>query len=227
TPGSPRPAGPEPYQWGRVGADGMVSTVGDLFRWLGAIQAGRIMAEPARHKMFTAQPRGREGFGWHVARTAWGSTVIEKGGGSAEFASEILYFPDDRLVVIWICNDLRQRWRRALNTTIPAAALGREFLMPPPVARARTDVAPLAGAYDAEAGAVYLRAGDGYLYTRRNPAAVPDDVPFLPVTRMSFSAFDPSAMETMTLRFQRTPGGTLRAEFRRGRRAVILQKRGP
>jgi len=52
------------------------------------------------------------------------NTPVDKGGGSADFASQLLYYPDDRLVVIWACNDLRQRWRQTLNRVLPEIVLG-------------------------------------------------------------------------------------------------------
>jgi CubicO group peptidase (beta-lactamase class C family) len=226
TPGDPRPQEAAAYQWGTVGAGGLVATVGDVYRWVVAVTGTSLLSEQSRHKLFTPRPPPREGYGWHMERSAWGTTLIHKGGGSADFASQVLVFPDDSLVVVWASNDLRQLWRRALNTAIPDAALDRQAPLPPPVSRARPDLAWLTGAYDADQGAVYLRAGTDFLYAaRRNDAAIPADVMFFPQTPLVYSAFDPAALETMSLQFRRTPDGLLVAEFQRGRRLVQLQKR--
>jgi CubicO group peptidase (beta-lactamase class C family) len=224
SPGGAHASAPAPYDWGTIGAGGIVSTVGDMYRWIVAIEKGAIVSEESRRKLFAPRGTSREAYGWHVGTAPWGATFIDKGGASADFASHVLCYPDDHLVVIWASNDLRQHWGRTLNATIPAAALGRDTPLPPPVARARPELAPLVGAYDAETGAVYLRAGEGYIYARRNES-VPDDVMFFPQTPTSYTAFDPAAMQAMTLRFERTTGGTLTAEFRRGNRVVKLQKR--
>jgi hypothetical protein len=103
--------------------------------------------------------------------------------------------------------------------------LGRPATLPPALSRARPDLAWLTGAYDTNGGAVYLRGENNFLYARQNEASIPADVMFFAQTPLVFSAFDPAALETMSLQFRRTPDGILLAEFQRGRRLVQLQKR--
>jgi len=40
-----------------------------------------------------------------------------------EFTSQLLYYPDDHLVIIWASNDLRRRWRQTLNRVLPEIVL--------------------------------------------------------------------------------------------------------
>lgn len=107
---------PPPYRWGTRGAGGMITTVGELYRWHLALHANPVMK-----KMF--EPRPEEGYAWHVERDANGRRMIHKGGGMREYASQIIYYPDDRLVIIWASNDLGKRWRQDLNRGIAAVML--------------------------------------------------------------------------------------------------------
>ncbi|HEU4530185.1 MAG TPA: hypothetical protein VFR59_03335, partial [Steroidobacteraceae bacterium] len=47
--------------------------------------------------------------------------VVERVGDAV--ALQLLYFPEERVVVIWASNDLSKRSRRTLNDVIPASCL--------------------------------------------------------------------------------------------------------
>ncbi|HJS42402.1 MAG TPA: serine hydrolase [Gemmatimonadales bacterium] len=103
-----------PYVWGTRGAGGVWSTVGDMYRWVVAIEDGLVLRDAERRILFAPhKPPAQEAYGWHVSPTR-----IDKGGGSAKFASQLLYYPDRRIVIVWACNDLRQRWRARLNAVL-------------------------------------------------------------------------------------------------------------
>ena len=115
------PGPPNPYGWGTIGAGGVWSTVGDIYRWLQFVESGRAFPAQFRSLLFTPPPApSQESFGWHYyAKTDTSRTRIDKGGGSDDFASQLQYFPDDGVVIIWASNDLSKRWRRTLNQAIP------------------------------------------------------------------------------------------------------------
>lgn len=115
---------PPPYQWGVRGSGGMIMTVEDLYRWHRALHEGRVLPKQQVEKMFHAWPT--EGYGWHVAKDASGRRLISKGGGMTEYASQVLYYPDERVVIVWASNNLRKRWRQTLNKGIAAAVLGEK-----------------------------------------------------------------------------------------------------
>lgn len=103
-----------PYVWGTRGAGGVWSTVGDIYRWIVAIEDGVVLPEAERRILFSPhKPPALEAYGWHVSPQR-----IDKGGGSPNFASQLLYYPDQQTVIIWACNDLRQRWRARLNQAL-------------------------------------------------------------------------------------------------------------
>ncbi len=121
-----QPSDPPPYAWGTRGAGGIVMSVADLYRWHLALRGDAVLDAAAREKMF--RPGKTEAWGWHVdARPDLGGTLIHKGGGMPEFASQILYVPEKDLVAIWTCNNLTRRWRRALNKGLLEIAEGRPY----------------------------------------------------------------------------------------------------
>lgn len=109
-----------PYVWGTIGAGGIWSTVGDMYRWLLFLRSGEAIPAAFRPLLFSPPPPpSLEAFGWHyTARSDSSRTRIDKGGGSNDFASQLLYFPDEDVVIIWASNDLSKRWRQTLNRTI-------------------------------------------------------------------------------------------------------------
>jgi CubicO group peptidase (beta-lactamase class C family) len=200
TPGGLEPGPPNPYTWGTIGAGGVVTTVGEMYRWHLALHEGRIVPEAQRTRMFA--PRPTEGYGWHVGTGAHGRQ-IDKGGGSPDFASQLLYFPDHGLVVIWASNNLRQRWRRTLNAGIVAAALGEPVTALPPVTAIPAAVLiARAGRYRASSGEIVeLRAGPGYLFAADSTLGVPAHLMFFPQSASEFTGFDPVRGTLVPLRF--------------------------
>jgi len=111
---------PNPYVWGTRGAGGAWMTVGDMYRWVVAVEDGVVLPASQRTLLFSSPtPPSQEAFGWHVSPAR-----IDKGGGSADFASQLLYYPAEHVVIIWTSNNLRRRWRQTLNQTLPRMVLG-------------------------------------------------------------------------------------------------------
>jgi CubicO group peptidase (beta-lactamase class C family) len=111
-----------PLAWGTIGAGGIWSTAGDIYRWVLSLEGSSVVPASTHHLLFVPRPPPREGYGWH-RETQGGHTFIHKGGGSDSFASQILYYPDDRLVIVWASNRVGKPWRQRLNRTLPALAL--------------------------------------------------------------------------------------------------------
>ena len=89
-------------------AGAMVSTVGDLARWHGALDAGRLLTKESQTQMWTperlnqAQSTGY-GFGWHV-QTFAGHRNFAHNGATSGFNASVQRFPDDELNVIVLTN---------------------------------------------------------------------------------------------------------------------------
>lgn len=133
TPEEAKESVPPPLRWGTRGAGGMITSVENLYRWYVALRGGRVLDAPQVQKMFHPWPT--EGYGWHVERDANGRAMIHKGGGMREYATQIIDYPEERLVIVWASNDLRTRWRQTLNRGLAAALLGTTE--GPPAARAQ------------------------------------------------------------------------------------------
>ena len=121
----PPDAALNPYVWGTIGAGGVWSTMGDVYRWIVAVDDGSVVPAEFRQILFSPpRPPSREAYGWHVyPRTDSTRYRIEKGGGSDLFATQLLRVPDEGLVIIWASNDLTKRWRQELNRELSATAL--------------------------------------------------------------------------------------------------------
>jgi CubicO group peptidase (beta-lactamase class C family) len=122
-----QPGPPNPYVWGTRGAGGVWCTVGDMSRWIVALETGKIVSDTQRKKLFSSHtPPAQEAYGWHVGVTPEKRTSIMKGGGSDDFASQLLYYPNDHVTIVWASNNLQQRWRQTLNRVLPELVFGEK-----------------------------------------------------------------------------------------------------
>lgn len=107
--------------WGNRGASNIVTTVGDLHRWIQGLRQNKVLSGQARKKMFTAYAHVDEGYGWHVMKTVRGTTMVRRGGGMPNFESEVQWYIDENIVVIFTVNmdlDFRRRVAPALEQAI-------------------------------------------------------------------------------------------------------------
>lgn len=225
TPGALEPGPPNPYVWGTRGAGGVWTTVGDIYRWVVALEQRRVLPE-AQWRTLTAppQPPAQEAFGWHVDTAPDGRARIAKGGGSDDFASQLLYYPRDRIVVIWASNNLRQRWRRTLNDALPGAIFGGgRVSLPPVITLSAAALEARTGRYVVGGDTVELKAASGYLYAAANRARVPVDVMFFPQSERDFTGFDPAAHAVTRLDFGSLDRGPLTITFADGRRLSAMR----
>lgn len=98
---------PEPREtdvWANRGPEGLLTTVGDLYKWIDTLRKNKVLSTRAKTKMFTAYI-GDEGYGWHVAKTARGGTLVNRGGGLPAFESELRWYIDDKVVVAFTINN--------------------------------------------------------------------------------------------------------------------------
>jgi CubicO group peptidase (beta-lactamase class C family) len=121
SPSGPVPGPPNPYTWGTVGAGGVWATVGDIYRWVVAAERGEVVPPPYRALLFSPPPApSLEAYGWHVyPATDTSRARVDKGGGSDDFASQLICFPGDSVTIVWASNNLERRWRQTLNRALP------------------------------------------------------------------------------------------------------------
>ena len=100
--------------FGSRGPGNLVTTVGDLYKWTQALRKNKVLSEQAIKKMFTAYAHVDEGYGWHVVKTARGTTMVRRGGGRPDFESKVQWYIDENAVIIFtVNNDLNFRRRVA------------------------------------------------------------------------------------------------------------------
>jgi CubicO group peptidase (beta-lactamase class C family) len=222
TPVRLEPGPPNPYVWGTRGAGGVWATVGDVYRWLLAVQGDSLLPAPQRRLLFSPpRPPSREAYGWHVTTDSGGRSLIQKGGGSDDFATDMLYYPSDRVVIIWASNNLRQRWRRTLNRTLTAIVLDSAPAQLPRVApMPGTTLNSRAQLYHSGEDTLRLRSGSGYLYADANKLGVPTSAMFFPQDTLLFTAFDPTTGRQTRLRFD---DRSLTVQLPDGREVVARQ----
>lgn len=85
-----------------VGAGSLVSTVGDLRRWVSAMSTDRLLADEGRVRMF-ARHAGSYGYGVAVY-SEHGRRIIAHDGRVAGFTADLSWYPDDDLAVIVLSN---------------------------------------------------------------------------------------------------------------------------
>jgi CubicO group peptidase (beta-lactamase class C family) len=91
-------------------ADGsLYFTVGDLAKWDEALETRKLINTSGYEQMWTPVrlndgTTAPYGFGWRIAKTDSGHTLLEHGGAWQGFASYIARYPDDRLSVAVLCN---------------------------------------------------------------------------------------------------------------------------
>jgi CubicO group peptidase (beta-lactamase class C family) len=109
-----KPTEREKDVWGNRGPGNQITTVGDLYKWIQALQKNLVLSKQAKNKMFTAYAHGDEGYGWHVIKTARNTTMVRRGGGRPDFESEVQWYIDENTVIIFtVNNDLNLRRRIA------------------------------------------------------------------------------------------------------------------
>ena len=144
---------PETVSWSRgLGATGILSTAGDLYRWWLALQKDGILLEAARKKMFTAPTVGDEPYGWHIEKTGSGPARIHKGGVVQAFEAQFAHYPEAGVVMIFAMNK-NISMRAPLWQVIEQVVFGKDYTLPPLITA--SDVAPqkYVGEYELPSGA--------------------------------------------------------------------------
>lgn len=109
----------QPNIWAARGPGNVLTSTEDLYRWM---TAWRTRVPPAiRDKMLTDYLPGKETYSWNKTTTASRKRLYHKGGGRSDFESQLMWLPDDDLVIIFLINNdlnLRGKIFRKLSSIL-------------------------------------------------------------------------------------------------------------
>ena len=91
-------------EWGNRGPGNILTTVGDLYKWVEALRKNKVLSERAKGKMFTAYFND-EGYGWRAMKTGRGTLMLRRSGGREDFESRIQWYVEENVVVIYTVNN--------------------------------------------------------------------------------------------------------------------------
>lgn len=97
--------------WATRGPGHQVTTMGDLYKWIVAIHDPKFMPFDIRDKLFYDHIPGKETYSWNKSKTGHNTRFYHKGGGRADFESQLMWYPDDEVIIIFSINndsDLRR-----------------------------------------------------------------------------------------------------------------------
>jgi CubicO group peptidase (beta-lactamase class C family) len=147
-----------PY-WNLRGNGGLLSTVGDLYRWHLALAGVTVLSRESREKMFTPRvPENEErtsfyGYGWAITSTSRGTNLVWHDGGNGFFFADFRRYVNEDVVLIFATNEgLNRQIERRIVRLLFGRADDVERL---PVARlelSESQLARYAGGYRLPSG---------------------------------------------------------------------------
>ena len=107
-----KPVESQPNIWAARGPGNLMTSVEDLYQWTIALQSERFMPDSMRQKIFHDYIPGKETYSWHKETTSRNTRFYYKGGGRSDFETQLMWYPDEGIVVIFcINNDYNLRGR--------------------------------------------------------------------------------------------------------------------
>lgn len=93
-----------------LGQGGLVSTVGDLFRWTRALDTGRVLADSSRRLLVTphvpedSTGASHYGYGWVVLTTPRDTRLVTHNGNDEVFYAEVRRYLDEGVTLVFLTN---------------------------------------------------------------------------------------------------------------------------
>ena len=161
---------PDGPWWNLRGNGGILSTVGELYKWHRALEGEAILSKEAKAKLqapHVAEGGGTHyGYGWSVAKTSRGTTLVSHNGGNGIFAADFHRYVDEG-VVIAIGSNRSDFSSIATVPLISRLVVGGDVQMPPEPMKMETK------ALERYLGSYALPAG-GRLVVAAAPASTGD-----------------------------------------------------
>jgi CubicO group peptidase (beta-lactamase class C family) len=114
---------------------GILSTLGDMYRWHRALEGDEILDAEAKILYYTPHvPENEEGsshygYGWAIFRTPRNTRLIAHNGGNMIFAADFLRYLDERVVIIAFSNTAgKPAWKA--SETVAKIVFGEPYSLP-------------------------------------------------------------------------------------------------
>jgi CubicO group peptidase (beta-lactamase class C family) len=152
--------------WNLIGNGGVHSTLIDMYRWMVALERGRVVPAAARDKLFhphvVSNPNYKGsnrplhyGYGWNVWKQPSGKTLIWHLGGNNIFNAAVRYHVDDRRGIVYLTNVAEFHDPKYPVPVVERMLAGDHILLPPQVSSpSPAEVERYTGRYRAESGAL-------------------------------------------------------------------------
>jgi CubicO group peptidase (beta-lactamase class C family) len=98
-----------PY-WNLRGNGGVLSTVGDLYKWHQVLEGDKVLSSNAKKKVYTRTVEESPGdkswysYGWVLSDTLRGTKVVQHNGGNGVFYADFRRYIEDEIVIIVASN---------------------------------------------------------------------------------------------------------------------------
>ncbi|MFB0566051.1 MAG: serine hydrolase domain-containing protein [Candidatus Aminicenantaceae bacterium] len=122
-----------PY-WNLLGNGGILSTIGDMYKWHIALNTDEIISAEVKKKIFTPYLNDY-GYGWDVLKTEHGTLIQHDGGSLLGNSAEMRRYIDADVVTILFCNQSygRKPLFEVVRDNIETLVFGGNVVMPPSV----------------------------------------------------------------------------------------------
>ena len=120
-----------------VGAGGIISTTGDLWKWEQALRVGRVLDAETTRKLFAPGPAAGNNAayagGWLVVKSQRNTTVIMHGGDIGGFNADMRRLVDEHATIIFLSNarDAGRGYRDVVPITVTRILFGPPPVLPP------------------------------------------------------------------------------------------------
>jgi CubicO group peptidase (beta-lactamase class C family) len=123
--------------WGHLGSGGVISTVGDILKWLQSLRDGRIISKSQLNEMLAPRAEIETGISYGYAWIVEGSPVLNYSHSGDDtprgFSSELSWYPAEDIVTVVFAN-VEQGGHagvRAVTDELETMLLGGSLQMPP------------------------------------------------------------------------------------------------
>ncbi len=110
---------PQEDVWAARGSGNVVTNVEDLFKWMMAFNNKNFLSANIKSKLLTDYIPGKETYSWNKTISSTNNRFYHKGGGRTDFESQLMWFPDDDIIIIFLINNdygLRAKLFRGIQT---------------------------------------------------------------------------------------------------------------